>query len=106
MRLAVIAALAGGAAAADPAFEAAALAAAPDIAYGEYLASSCLTCHRSSGLGDGIPVISGWPRDTLIQALASYRSGDRKHQVMEMVSAAMAPEEAGSIAAYLETLAD
>lgn len=89
----------------DTAFEQAALAAAPDLAYGEYLASECVTCHRVSGHGEGIPVIAGWPRDAFIHALAGYRGGDRTHQVMEMVARALGPDEAASIAAYFETLA-
>ena len=30
-----------------------------DIAYGEYLAGECVTCHRSGAANDGIPNISG-----------------------------------------------
>lgn len=97
-------ALAAPAALSDALFEEKALAAAPDLAYGEYLASECLTCHRTSGAGEGIPVISGWPRDAFIHALATYRSGYRTHQVMEMVARGMGPDEAASIAAYFETL--
>lgn len=103
---ALLLALAAGRAAADPVFEQAALAATPDAEWGAYLASECLTCHRPSGVADGVPVISGWPRDAFIHALAGYRAGHRSNQVMEMVARSMAPDEASSIAAFFETLTD
>lgn len=92
------------AAAVDEAFERDALAATPDLAYGEYLALECAGCHRLSGADDGIPGIVGWAPELFIHVMALYRGGERSHQVMEMVARNLDPEAAASLAAYFASL--
>ena len=75
-----------------------------DIAYGEYLASECLTCHQASGADEGIPSIVGWDRRAFIRALYMYKNNLRTHNVMQMVTMNLEEEEIAALAAYLETI--
>jgi cytochrome c len=77
-----------------------ALALAGDPAYGEYLASECVTCHQVSGRADGIPSIVGWPKEAFVQALFAYKTNTRSHEVMRMVTMSLGDEEIASLAAY------
>lgn len=74
------------------------LAVSPDMGYGEYLSAECTACHSS---GDaGIPRIEGLDPEVFVSAMVEYRSGERTHQVMEMVSGRLGDEEIASLAAY------
>ena len=99
---AILLVLAAGAAEADPA--SVALSLEGDTAYGEYLATECLTCHQASGKAEGIPAIVGWEPEFLIRALFDYKTGARDHQVMRMATSVLGDIEIASLAAYLSTL--
>ncbi|WP_321500660.1 c-type cytochrome [Breoghania sp.] len=71
-----------------------------DRAYGEYLASECLTCHQQSGRTDGIPSIVGWPREAFIRVIFEYKTNVRRHQVMQLMTANLGNEEIAALAAY------
>ena len=101
-RAALLLVLAAGAAEADPA--SVALSLQGDAAYGEYLATDCLTCHQASGRVDGIPAIVGWEPEFLIRALFDYKTGARQHQVMQMATSVLGDIEIASLAVYLATL--
>ena len=75
-----------------------------DVAYGEYLASQCVTCHRTDVFSETIPAIVGLPIDYFIQALREYRIGARENEVMRAVSNALGDEEIASLAAYFGSL--
>lgn len=105
--LALAAVLAGAPAQADPAadpFADAARAAAPDPAYGAYLATQCVTCHPASGPAHGIPVLAGRPREALIDLIAAYRSGARAHAGMQTVAQSLDAAATASVASYLASL--
>lgn len=76
-----------------------------DIAYGAFLSSECIACHRATG-GEDIPSIAGLAPSVFIMGLAAYRDGTREHQVMNMVTARLGDEEIAALAAYFETAAD
>jgi cytochrome c len=99
---AILLVLAAGAAGADPA--SVALSLQGDYAYGEYLATECLTCHQASGKAEGIPAIVGWDPEFLIRALVDYKTGARDHQVMRMATSVLGDIEIASLALYLATL--
>ena len=88
----------------------AALAAAPvlaqqgDVAYGEYLAAECTTCHQADGQYDGIPSITNWPEEDFVHAMNAYRSRDRAHPAMQMVAGRLGDDEIAALAAYFATL--
>lgn len=77
-----------------------------DIAYGEYLASECTSCHQASGDNDGIPGIVGWPTDAFVTAMYSYKDAHRENQVMQMIAGRLGGEEIAALAAYFEKLGD
>lgn len=76
------------------------LAVAPDIAYGEYLSAECTACHSSSDAG--IPRIEGLEPELFVTAMVEYRTGERIHQVMEMVAGRLGDEEIVSLAMYFK----
>ena len=75
-----------------------------DIDYGEYLSSECTTCHHLAGLDEGIPSITGWPIESFVWALHSYKSGARKHPIMEMITQRLSNEEIASLAIFFESI--
>lgn len=76
------------------------LAVSPDIGYGEYLSAECTACH-SSGDG-GIPRIEGLEPELFVTAMVEYRTGERIHQVMQMVAGRLGDEEIVSLAMYFK----
>lgn len=78
--------------------------AGPDIAYGEYLANECVTCHQRTGNFSGIPSITGWPQGTFVQALNSYRWRERKNPIMQTIADQLSDEDMAALAAYFEQL--
>ena len=71
-----------------------------DPAYGEYLSSACVSCHRSDGANKGIPSIVGWPADQFIAVLNSYKEKHRDNQVMQAIAERLSEEEMAALAAY------
>ena len=80
------------------------LAIVGDIDYGEYLSSECSTCHHAQGLDEGIPSITGGPVESFVWALHSYKSGARKHPIMEMITQRLSNEEIASLAIFFESI--
>ncbi len=71
-----------------------------DVAYGEYLASECLTCHRADGAAEGIPSITNWPSADFVVAMHAYKEKLRPHPVMQMTAARLSNEEIAALAAF------
>ncbi len=80
------------------------LAIVGDVAYGEYLASECLTCHRRDGADDGIPSIVKWPEEDFVIAMHAYKRKLRVHPVMQMMAGRLSDEEIAALAAYFATI--
>lgn len=76
---------------------------AGDIAFGEYLAGDCTSCHRSEG-AEGIPSIAGRPPEDFVLAMRDFRDGMRESQVMQMMAARLSDDEIAALAAYFETI--
>ena len=81
-----------------------ALAAGGDVAYGEYLSSTCITCHKPGGGQEGIPSIVGLPEDVFIEALRAYQRKERPNAVMQTVAASLGPDELAALAAYFAAI--
>lgn len=77
---------------------------AGDAAYGEYLSSECVTCHRVDGVNAGIPSIVGWPTEQFLAALKSYKAKERTNQVMQTIAGRLAEAEMAALAAYFARL--
>lgn len=75
-----------------------------DPEYGEYIAGECVTCHQASGGEDGIPAITGWPKENFIHALVEYKTRLRANPVMQTVTSRLGDEEMAALAAYFATL--
>jgi cytochrome c len=79
-----------------------ALAMAGDTAYGEYLATECVTCHARAG--KAIPAITGRDRTEIIVALYAFKAGARTNQTMQTVAASLGDAEIAALADYLAQL--
>jgi cytochrome c len=70
-----------------------------DVAYGQFLSSECTACHIGED-GSDIPSIRGLTPNVFIGGMAAYRSGERDHQVMNMLAGRLGDEEIAALAAY------
>ena len=75
-----------------------------DLAYGEYLASDCQTCHRSDNKNEGIPGINGREIKEIVYALHEYKNKYRKNEVMQMMARGLGDEEIAALASYFASL--
>jgi cytochrome c len=84
----------------------AAAAAAPDLELGRYLATECMTCHRSAGqpttgaAGGAIPKIHGMAEPTFIEVVKAYRAKQLPNAVMQTVAARLKDDEIEALAAF------
>lgn len=85
---------------AAPSAPAALLALAGDPAYGEYLATECVTCHQAGGADAGIPSIVGWPQDDFKAALHGYRVKARANPAMQLIAGALTDDDIAALAAW------
>ena len=99
-RTAIIAALVVVGTASDPIFA----QQKGDRAFGEYLASECVTCHQPSGQFSGIPPIVGWPDESFVAVMNEYRHKKRENPVMQTIAARLSDEEIAALAAYFGSL--
>jgi len=83
---------------------AAGTARAGDTAFGEYLSSECVTCHRVDGQDKGIPPIIGWPADQFVAVLNSYKRQERPNAVMQTIAGRLGETEMAALAAYFGSL--
>jgi cytochrome c553 len=72
---------------------------AADAAYGEYLASECVTCHGANA-DVSIPALDALRYEQLIAALKAYRSGSRTNPVMQSVARSLDDAAIEALAAY------
>ena len=75
-----------------------------DIEFGEYLAGECSACHHQAGLSKGIPTINGLDAEVFVALMASYRSKEMEHPVMQMIAGRLDNEQIGSLALYFSKL--
>ena len=74
------------------------------VEYGEYLSYECVACHRASNAGGAIPTIASLPSQYFINALKSYRDGDRLNLVMQDIAYSLDEEQMEALAAYYASL--
>lgn len=76
------------------------LFAAPDLELGRYLATQCLTCHRSATADGAIPNIFGMaaPRSTTL--LKAYRDKQLPNPIMQSVAGSLKGEDIEALAAH------
>jgi|COG998Drversion2_1049125.scaffolds.fasta_scaffold51875_2 cytochrome c553 len=80
-------------------------AAAGDAAAGKALEKKCSGCHGAKGEGKGPnPPLAGMDYDKHVAAMEDYKTGKRKHKMMEMLVKKMSDKEIQDLAAYYATL--
>ena len=77
---------------------------AGDPAYGEYLSGQCTTCHRRDGTESNIPDIVGWPEESFVAVLQSYKTKERENATMQTIARTLGDEEMAALAAYFASL--
>jgi cytochrome c553 len=77
------------------------LLAAGDIAAGKTKSSSCASCHGANGEGMGEnPKIAGMAEKKFSQAIQDYKSGAKKHMMMEMMVKSLSDQDIADLAAF------
>lgn len=74
------------------------------IEYGEYLSFECVACHRAHNAEGAIPTIASLPSQYFINAIKSYRDGDRLNLVMQDIAFSLNDEQIEALAAYYQDL--
>ncbi len=77
---------------------------APDLEYGEYLASECTSCHLLSGKLSNIPSIIDRDPVLFIAMLQAYKDKDLENEVMQNIATRLGADEMASLAAYFATI--
>ena len=80
------------------------LLAQADIAYGEYLAGECVTCHSADGADKGIPSIIGLDAEGFAYIMHAYRSKELDNKAMQLVAGRLDDEQIASLAVYFSLL--
>jgi cytochrome c len=75
-----------------------------DVAYGEYLAGECVTCHSTDGADKGIPNIIGLEAEGFAYIMHSYRNKELENKVMQLVAGRLDDEQIASLAVYFASL--
>ncbi len=75
-----------------------------DVAYGEYLAGECVTCHSADGADRGIPSIIGLDAEGFAYIMHSYRNKELDNKVMQLVAGRLDDEQIASLAVYFSKL--
>ena len=75
-----------------------------DIAYGEYLAGECVTCHSADGSDKGIPNIIGADAEGIAYIMHAYRKKELENKVMQMVAGRLDDEQIASLSVYFASL--
>ena len=77
-----------------------------NVEYGQYLSSTCVTCHQASGDSSGIPPIINWPAEAFVTVLHAYKNKDRENPVMQQITSTLGNDEIAALAAYYESIQD
>lgn len=82
-----------------------AIYAAGDAAAGEKKAAACTSCHGIDGKGSPATpsVISGMNIGKFSKSLQAYKTGERKHAMMEMFTKNLSDQDIADLAAYYAT---
>lgn len=75
-----------------------------DIAYGEYLAGECVTCHSVDGADRGIPSIIGVDAEGFAYMMHAYKNKELDNKVMQLVAGRLDDEQIASLATYFASL--
>jgi cytochrome c553 len=79
---------------------------ADDLALGRARAQTCVACHGALGLSvaPDAPNLAGQPEIYLSAQLRAFRSGARKHEVMNVMAKTLSDEDIAQLAAWFSSL--
>jgi cytochrome c553 len=79
--------------------------AAGDAAAGKAKAKSCAGCHGADGKGvKKNPPLAGKDEAAFVAAMNDYKSGAKKHSMMNMLSKKLSDADIANLAAYYSSL--
>ena len=78
----------------------AALAQKGDLEFGRYLATECVTCHRTMTAGGAIPNIFGMAEAKFTTLVKAYREKQLPNPVMQSVAGRLKDDEIDALAHY------
>jgi cytochrome c553 len=83
-----------------------ATAAAADPQAGRAKAAACAVCHGQAGLSTlpNAPHLAGQPAIYVEEQLKDYRSGKRRHEVMNVVAKPLSDSDIAALAAWYESI--
>ena len=69
-------------------------------------ALQCVSCHGRDGLSKlpGAPNLAGQGQDYLMGALAAYKGGDRKNEIMSVVAGKLTDADIADLTAYYSAI--
>lgn len=73
-----------------------------DVAFGEYLASDCLSCHNAAASAQGLASIYGRGTETFLTLMYQYKARAIGSETMQLYAANLSEEEMAALAAYFE----
>jgi cytochrome c553 len=77
-----------------------AAAAGADMELGRYLATECMTCHRTATSTSTIPNIFGLNETHLAEVIKAYRAKTLPNAVMQTIAGRLNDDEIASLALY------
>ena len=76
-----------------------------DIAAGKAKAAGCAACHGANGEGKApAPALAGMHEEVMKHELMEYKSGQRKHAGMHMISGPLSEKDMENLGAYYASL--
>lgn len=74
------------------------------LSYGAALVHACAACHGPDGRSQGaIPSFNTLSKDSIVEALRAFRSGERQGTVMNRIAKGLEDADIEAIAAYVTT---
>jgi len=71
-----------------------------DLEFGRYLATECMTCHRSATPGGAIPNIFGMAEGRFTVLIKAYRNKQLPNPVMQSVAGRLKDDEIDALAHF------
>jgi cytochrome c len=71
-----------------------------DVELGRYLASECLTCHRTVPATGTVPVLFGMAEPRFTTSIKAYRDKQLPNPVMQTIAGRLTDEEIAALATY------
>jgi cytochrome c553 len=79
--------------------------AAGDAAAGEAKAKGCVGCHGADGKGKGKnPPIAGKDEAAFVAVMGEYKSGAKKHSMMNMLAKKLSDQDMADLAVYYASM--